>query len=388
MNDSQRVSILSEALPYIQSFSGRKIVIKYGGSVMENDNLKNAFFIDGGTLAVENALKTAFDWKVRKNIEKGIKVDDGMKIIHFKQAFHGRSGYTLSLTNTSDPRKTMYFPKFDWPRITNPKITFPLADNIDHVIELENQAINEIKDAISDNPDNIASIIIEPIQGEGGDNHFRCEFMQSLRQIADENDIILIYDEVQTGVGVTGKMWAHQHFSNDDCSASQCKCGDGLLAVPDIISFGKKTQVCGVAASTRFDEVDGNVFRESSRINSTWGGSLVDMVRLTIYLELIEKENLVEKAAETGKFLQKNLHDLQNEFPSLVSNARGKGLYCAFDLPSSEDRDKLAELLLDEGSILLGSGNYSIRFRPHLNVTEEDISFGMDCFKRALSKLS
>ena len=64
--------------------------------------------------------------------------------------------------------------------------------------------------------------------------------MQSLRQIADENDIILIYDEVQTGVGVTGKMWAHQHFSNDDCSASQCKCGDGLLAVPDIISFGKK----------------------------------------------------------------------------------------------------------------------------------------------------
>ena len=212
--------------------------------------------------------------------------------------------------------------------------------------------------------------------------------MQSLRQIADENDIILIYDEVQTGVGVTGKMWAHQHFSNDDCSASQCKCGDGLLAVPDIISFGKKTQVCGVAASTRFDEVDGNVFRESSRINSTWGGSLVDMVRLTIYLELIEKENLVEKAAETGKFLQKNLHDLQNEFPSLVSNARGKGLYCAFDLPSSEDRDKLAELLLDEGSILLGSGNYSIRFRPHLNVTEEDISFGMDCFKRALSKLS
>ena len=147
--------------------------------------------------------------------------------------------------------------------------------------------------------------------------------MQSLRQIADENDIILIYDEVQTGVGVTGKMWAHQHFSNDDCSASQCKCGDGLLAVPDIISFGKKTQVCGVAASTRFDEVDGNVFRESARINSTWGGSLVDMVRLTIYLELIEKENLVEKAAETGKFLQKNLHDLQNEFPSLVSNARG-----------------------------------------------------------------
>ena len=171
--------------------------------VAQPDYLPLTFFIEGGGLAVENALKAAFDWKRRKNLAKGSSAK-GEKVIHFKQCFHGRTGYTMSLTDSPDKRKTMYFPKFDWPRITNPKITFPLVDNIDHVIELENQAINEIKDAISDNPDNIASIIIEPIQGEGGDNHFRCEFMQSLRQIADENDIILIYDEVQTGVGVTG----------------------------------------------------------------------------------------------------------------------------------------------------------------------------------------
>ena len=112
------------------------------------------------------------------------------------------------------------------------------------------------------------------------------------------------------------------------------------------------------------------------------------MVRLTIYLELIEKENLVEKAAKTGKFLQQSLNNLQEEFPSLVSNARGRGLYCAFDLPSGDKRDQLANHLMDEGSILLGSGNYSIRFRPHLNVTENDINFGMDCFRRALNKLS
>ena len=354
--------------------------------VAQPDYLPLTFFIEGGGLAVENALKAAFDWKRRKNLAKGSSAK-GEKVIHFQQCFHGRTGYTMSLTDSPDKRKVMYYPKFDWPRITNPKITFPIEDNLDSIIELENKAIAEIKDAINENPDNIASIIIEPIQGEGGDNHFRCEFMQALRDIADENDIILIYDEVQTGVGVTGKMWAHQHFSTGVCT-SNCNCGDGLSAKPDIISFGKKTQVCGVAASTRFDEVEGNVFRESSRINSTWGGSLVDMVRLTIYLELIEKENLVDKAAQTGLFLQQSLHDLQNEFPSLVSNARGKGLYCAFDLPSSEDRDKLANLLLDEGSILLGSGNYSIRFRPHLNVTEDDINFGMDCFRRALNKLS
>ena len=286
--------------------------------VAQPEYLPMSFFIEGGGLAVENALKAAFDWKRRKNLEKGSSAK-GDKVIHFKQCFHGRTGYTMSLTDSPDKRKTMYFPKFDWPRVTNPKITFPLEDNLEHIIKLEEKAVKEIKDAIKSHPDNIASIIIEPIQGEGGDNHFRSEFMQMLRQIADENDIILIYDEVQTGVGVTGKMWAHQNFEN---------------ANPDIISFGKKTQVCGVAASKRFDEVDGNVFRESSRINSTWGGSLVDMVRLTIYLELIEKEKLVDKAAQTGKYLLQGLHDLQNEFPNLVSNARGQGLYRAFDLPS------------------------------------------------------
>jgi L-lysine 6-transaminase len=341
--------------------------------VAQPDYLPHTFFIEGGGLAVENALKVAFDWKRRKNLAKGISAK-GEKVIHFKQCFHGRTGYTMSLTDSPDKRKTMYFPKFDWPRVTNPKIIFPLEDNLDQVIAAEKQSLQEIKDAIAANPDNIASIILEPIQGEGGDNHFRLEFMSALREIADENEIMLIHDEVQTGIGVTGKMWAHQHF--------------GSSARPDIIAFGKKTQVCGIAVSNRVDEVEGNVFQESSRINSTWGGSLVDMVRLTIYLELIEKENLVEKAAETGTYLLENINSLQSEFPSLVSNARGQGLYCAFDLPSSEQRDKLAGLLMEEGSILLGSGNYSIRFRPHLNVTRSDIDFGMDCFKKALNKLA
>ena len=192
------------------------------------DYFKYAFFIEGGALAVENTLKAAFDWKVRKNFEKGYKEEKGTKILHFKQAFHGRSGYTLSLTNT-DPNKIMYFPKFDWPRVSNPKITFPLnEENLAKVIALENQSIAEIKQAIHDNKDDIAGLILEPIQGEGGDNHFRKEYFGQLRQICDENDIIFILDEVQTGIAMTGKMWAHQHY-----------------VIPDIISFGKKTQVCG-----------------------------------------------------------------------------------------------------------------------------------------------
>ena len=352
--------------------------------VAQPSYLPHTFFIEGGTLAVENALKVAFDWKRRKNLAKGSSAK-GEKVIHFKESFHGRSGYTMSLTDSPDKRKTMYFPKFDWPRVTNPKITFPLEKNLDQVIALENQAFTEIKDAISSNPDNIASIIIEPIQGEGGDNHFRCEFFQELREIANENDIMLIYDEVQTGIGVTGRMWAHQHFAAHECS--DCCCGEDSSAKPDIIAFGKKTQVCGIAVSNRVEEVENHVFAESSRLNSTWGGNLVDMVRLTIYLELIEKENLVDKADKTGNYLLNRLYALQEQYPNLVSNARGRGLYCAFDLPSGDKRDKLAELLLEEGSILLGSGHQSIRFRPHLNVKTEDIDFGIDCFKKALDKL-
>ena len=352
--------------------------------VAQPSYLPHTFFIEGGTLAVENALKVAFDWKRRKNLAKGSSAK-GEKVIHFKESFHGRSGYTMSLTDSPDKRKTMYFPKFDWPRVTNPKITFPLEKNLDQVVALENQAFTEIKDAISSNPDNIASIIIEPIQGEGGDNHFRCEFFQELRNIANENDIMLIYDEVQTGIGVTGRMWAHQHFAAHGCS--DCCCGEDSSAKPDIIAFGKKTQVCGIAVSNRVEEVENHVFAESSRLNSTWGGNLVDMVRLTIYLELIEKENLVDKAEKTGNYLLNRLYALQEQYPNLVSNARGRGLYCAFDLPSGDKRDKLAELLLEEGSILLGSGHQSIRFRPHLNVKTEDIDFGIDCFKKALDKL-
>ena len=174
---------------------------------------KHLFFISGGALAVENGLKTAFDWKVRKNIEKGKSEKLGKQIIHFKEAFHGRTGYTLSMTNTFNLDKTKYFTKFDWPRVINPKITFPLNNkNLQKVKDLEKQAISEIENAVSKNPDDIAALIIEPIQGEGGDNHFRKEFFLELRRLCDEYEMMFILDEIQTGVGLTGKMWAYEQF--------------------------------------------------------------------------------------------------------------------------------------------------------------------------------
>ena len=335
------------------------------------DYFNKVFFIDGGSLAVENALKTAFDWKKRKNLEKGLK-QDGNKIIYFNQSFHGRSGYTLTLTNTSDPRKTMYFPKFPWFKVDNPKLSFPVNDDIlTNVIKKENNVVDDINSIIAENSNDIAAIIIEPIQGEGGDNHFRDEFMIKIREICDDNDIIFILDEVQTGIGITGKMWAHEHFS----------------VKPDIISFGKKTQVCGMLAGERINEVEQNVFKESSRINSTFGGNLIDMYRFKLILEIMCNENLFSNAQEMGSHISSNINKLSHEFPGYVTNPRGQGLFCAFDLPSGLERDKLLANLLKEKLIILGSGDQSVRFRPHLNVLKDDIDVAFDLIYKSVKDI-
>ena len=338
--------------------------------IAQPDYLPYAFYVEGGTLAVENALKVSFDWKVRKNLAAG-KGAKGGKVLHFKDCFHGRSGYTMSLTDSPDPRKTLYFPKFDWPRVLNPKITFPLDEAA--VAEAEIQSITEIKAAINANPDDIAALIIEPIQGEGGDNHFREEFFRALRTICDENEILFIFDEVQTGIGLTGKMWAHQHYSED------CR--------PDIICFGKKTQICGIFVSDRIDDVENNVFHESSRLNSTFGGNIADMVRFTLYLEVIEKEGLVQTAAENGEYVLDKLQALQKKYGDVVSNSRGKGLFCAFDLPNGDMQDNLLSLIADEGALMLGCGTHSIRFRPHLNISQDEIDTGFEMIERAIQRL-
>jgi len=319
--------------------------------------LPYAFFISGGALAVENALKAAFDWKTRLNFAQGIQ-KEASQVIHFKQAFHGRSGYTLSLTNTQDPRKYMYFPKFNWPRIINPKLTYPLTtENISQTINVEEKAIAEINQAIHDNPNDIACLIIEPIQGEGGDNHFRKEFFQQLRQICDKNEILLIFDEVQTGLGITGKMWAYQHYD----------------IIPDVLAFGKKAQVCGILASKeKFDQVEHHVFKESSRINSTFGGDFIDMLRFKLILEVIEQENLLANAAEKGTYLKSKLQEVMKDRPQL-SNLRGEGLFVALDFDSADSRNEFIKRAYANKLIMLGCGEKSIRFRPHLNISKEDI---------------
>lgn len=334
--------------------------------------LPHAFFIAGGSLAIENALKVAMDWKVQKNFQKGYKEEKGTQVIHFEKAFHGRSGYTLSLTNTL-PDKTKWFAKFDWPRVSVPAMKFPLSD--EGLAELkikESHSISQIKQAFSDHPDDICAIIIEPIQSEGGDNHVRREFLENLRELCDENECFLIYDEVQTGVGLTGKFWSHEHF--------------GEKARPDIVAFGKKMQVCGILVGKKVDEVETNVFKIPSRINSTWGGNLVDMVRSTRILEIIEEDQLLGNAERTGKYLQERLLNLADKY-NMVTNVRGLGLLTAFDFPDKATRDKFISKGMEYNVMFLGCGEKTIRFRPALIMTEDHIDKGSEVMEQIVQEL-
>ncbi|OPL18153.1 MAG: L-lysine 6-transaminase [Candidatus Aegiribacteria sp. MLS_C] len=324
------------------------------------------FFVSGGALAVENAMKAAFDWKVRQNIAAG-RGETGTRVIHFRNAFHGRSGYTLSLTNTADPRKYMYFPKFDWPRVDSPSILFPLEDNLEAVKTAEKRSLEQIDRAIEAFGHDIACLLIEPIQAEGGDNHFRPEFLQQLRERADRHEFMLVFDEIQTGMGLTGEWWAWQ----------------SLGVEPDIFCFGKKAQVCGIASTKRIDSVEGNVFHESSRINSTWGGNLVDMVRCSKYLKIMVEENTLENVRGRGRTLMKGLLALQEKHPDKVMNVRGRGLMCAFDLPDTAVRDRMLKEIMNRGAIILPCGTRSIRFRPPLNISEEETIRGLEIVSEA-----
>ncbi|MCW6004336.1 L-lysine 6-transaminase [Micromonospora sp. CPCC 205371] len=334
--------------------------------VLGDPALPHLFLIEGGAAAVENSLKVAFDWKSRWNESHSIDPTLGTKVLHLRHAFHGRSGYTMSLTNT-DPNKVARFPTFDWPRIPAPYLT-AAGD----VHEREEAALTAARSAFHTHRHDIACFIMEPIQGEGGDHHFRPEFLQAMQALCVEYNALFVLDEVQTGVGLTGTAWAFQQ----------------LGVTPDVVAFGKKTQVCGVMAGGRVDEVDGNVFQTASRINSTWGGNLTDMVRARRILEVIEEDQLIGRAATLGAELLDLLHALAAEHP-VVSDVRGRGLMCALSLPDRDLRDQVRHTLrMDERVLLLGCGERSLRFRPALTVTPDALAAGVASLRRVLTRLT
>ena len=321
------------------------------------DGFPHHFWVSGGSLAVENAMKTAFDWKARRLGRTDYLADcNDLSIVHFNQAFHGRSGYTMSVTNTL-PDKVGLFPRFSWPRIHNPVCEFDMDGNVCNDIDAqEAKAYEQLDAAFAQSADRIAAILIEPMQGEGGDNHFRPEFMAALRKYADDHDCLLLFDEVQTGFFGSGKPWYWQH----------------LGVAPDVVAFGKKSQVCGIYAGGKVDEVEHNVFTTSSRINSTWGGNLVDMVRSRRFIEIIVQDGLAEHALEIGERLKGGLRSIARETEAF-SSVRGVGTLIAVTFPTPEHRAAAVTALFDRKTMVLPCGQRSMRFRMPLTMSFEEI---------------
>lgn len=351
-----------EYADFVQTFS----------RVLGDPELPHLFFVEGGALAVENALKVAFDWKSRLNEAAGRSPELGTRIMHLTRAFHGRSGYTMSLTNT-EPNKVARYPKFDWPRIDVPALIFPLQDHLSEVIAAEERALGQARKAFEHHPYDIAAFICEPIQGEGGDNHLRPEFLQAMQQLTHDHDALFIVDEVQTGMGTTGTAWAYQQLGLE----------------PDIVAFSKKVQLGGIMAGRRVDDIGDNVFAVSGRINSTWGGGLVDMVRSTRILEHLEETGLIDAAGPKGRHFVDRLHKVAEQYPAgVLANVRGRGLMVAVDLADGETRDSVLTWLRDHEHVLaLPSGERAIRFRPALSVTEAEIDEAADALDRAVGQV-
>ncbi|HSR23382.1 MAG TPA: aminotransferase class III-fold pyridoxal phosphate-dependent enzyme, partial [Candidatus Eisenbacteria bacterium] len=236
----------------------------------------------------------------------------------------------------------------------------------------EERTLAQARAAFENNPHDIACFIAEPIQAEGGDNHMRPGFLQAMQALCHSYDALFVLDEVQTGVGSTGTAWAYQQLGLE----------------PDIVAFGKKVQLGGIMAGRRVDEVADNVFRVSSRINSTWGGGLTDMVRSRRILEIIEAEGLFDHAAKMGGCLLDELLGLGDRHAGLVSNVRGRGLMCAIDLPDGSVRDEVIARMRDKQVLVLACGERTIRFRPALNVTTDELKAGVRALDGVLGQLA
>lgn len=306
-----------------------------------------------GALGVEAAIKVAMDQKGSKN----------PKVISLRESFHGINSYGGFVTDRFFPVSTRLenFPELGWYKIHNPKIIYKNGE-ID--LAATERGLERFKQELEGcleegGKENIVALLVEPIQATAGDQYFPESFFKQIRTFCDRHQICLIFDEIQTGFGVTGKMWYHQYQD----------------ILPDIVVFGKKAQVCGIMCRQPFQET----FKKPGRLEVTWDGELIDMIRSTYVLEAFDKYSILENVAARGLQLLRGLQSLSDVF-----NARGKGLLVAFDLETSEHQEKFFKRAFGQGLLFNRTREKTIRLRPHLAVSEEEISRGLEMIQKSL----
>ncbi|MEQ1566817.1 MAG: aminotransferase class III-fold pyridoxal phosphate-dependent enzyme [Myxococcota bacterium] len=341
--------------------------------------LPRVMTVTSGAEAVENALKAAFAWKARlrrggaswnaddlqrvmHNRQRGI---NELKIVSFEGGFHGRSLGALSATR-SKPIHKLDFPAFDWPVVPFPANRFPLAAHAEENAAAEARSLEQVRDVFVREGSNVAGLIVEPIQGEGGDRHASPAFFRALRALCAEHEVAFVCDEVQTGLGATGKTWAHEHW--------------GLSQPPDVVTWSKKFGLGGLHLS------DAVTPAEPYRLFNTFLGDPLRAAQFGVIHQVIERDHLVAHTAATGRRLVTGLEQLCERHPGVLSQARGQGTYAAVDLADGPARDRLIEALRQAGIEAGGSGDRSIRFRPALVFAARHVDELLDALERAVRR--
>ncbi|KAK3728626.1 hypothetical protein QZH41_011700 [Actinostola sp. cb2023] len=336
-----------------------------------------------GTCANENALKSAFIWYKNKVRGDVVPTAEEMETcmagkvpgatpytaMSFHGGFHGRTFGALTLTRSKAIHK-VDIPCFDWPVAPFPKLKYPLEEFKKENAAEEERCLNVVSEIITswnEKGRNVAALIVEPIQAEGGDNHASPEFFRSLQAICKELGTTFIVDEVQTGGGATGKFWGHDHWN--------------LVEPPDIVTFSKKMATGGFFYKPEYRP------DAPFRIFNTWMGDPNKLIVLREVIKIIEKDNLIEKTNEVGKELLKGLAQLESKYPAMFSRVRGSGTFCAIDVCDVNTRTKILTSARNKGVDMDGSGQTAIRFRPALTFEAKHLEILMDTMDIVASEI-
>ncbi len=330
--------------------------------IMRNKNLE-VYVVNSGAEAVENMMKYLIAKFNQKQMAKG-QMSPNRRFMYFDKAFHGRTVFALGVTQTIDPVATKDF--LGLGSSGNIKLPFPSFDS--GVTTAENLAnaersLHQVESALSLMAGEIVGIIVEPIQGAGGQRVALPEFFRGLSQLSHDYGVYLGFDEVQTGLGATGRMFGIDHFD--------------LPFPPLALATGKKF---GNGVVYMYEPLD-----DIGVLDSTWGGSLADMVRVVREMEIVEEEGLIAAAATNGFYLAAGLQRLVDRFNPEMRNVRGLGLYQGFSLNTPEQKATLLRVAREQfGLLLLGAGNRSIRTRPNLSVTLPEIELFLKVLSSSL----